>query len=79
MENSTFIIFYLHYGAKITSNNLNTFVKKRSFIVNTLFAKKDMSYCVDGIKFEYSFPYRGDSRSTSLILSDNECSMTDFF
>lgn len=68
----------LYYGSKIANVDFDLFVKKRSFIVNTLFEKEDMSYCIDGMNFEFSTPFRGDSRSSSLIIHDNDNSMTDF-
>lgn len=68
----------LHYGCKINSADFHLLLRRRSFIVNTLFAKDDMTYCIDGINFEYSFPFRGDSGSCACHVADDECGMADF-
>lgn len=69
----------LYYGTKIDKQDIATLIKKRSLLlVNTLYADGDESYCIDRMNFEYSSPYRGDSRSSALIISANNDSMTDF-
>lgn len=69
----------LYYGAKIDKQDIAALIKKRNLLlVNTLYADGDESYCIDRMDFEYSSPYRGDSRSSALILGTNNDSMTDF-
>lgn len=69
----------LYYGSKIDKSDIATIIKRRSLLlVNTLYADGDESYCFDRMGFEFSVPYRGDSRSCSLILSVGNESMTDF-
>lgn len=68
----------LYYGSVIDNKDVSKLKQQRSFIVNTLYAKDDSAYCIDGINFEFSTPFRGDSRSSSLIIKDDECSMADF-
>ena len=68
----------LHYGTRIGDDDISILQQKRTFIVNTLYEENDSSYCLDGIGFEYSYPYRGDSRSSALIMGDCNGSMTNF-
>lgn len=69
----------LYYGAKIDKCDIATLIKKRSLLlVNTLYADGDETYCYDRINFEFSVPYRGDSRSSATALYVGNTSMTDF-
>lgn len=69
----------LYYGTKIDKQDIATLIKKHSLLlVNTLYAEGDESYCIDRMNFEYSSPFRGDSRSSALVLGTNSDSMTDF-
>lgn len=69
----------LHYGKRIDNCDVDILVKnKNALLVNTLYQEGDISYGIDAMRFEYSFPYRGDSRSASLILLSSNGSMTDF-
>lgn len=69
----------LYYGAKIDKCDIATLIKKRSLLlVNTLYADGDETYCYDRINFEFSVPYRGDSRSSATVLYVGNQSMTDF-
>lgn len=69
----------LYYGAKIDERDIGTLIKKRSLLlVNALYADGDETYCIDRMKLEYSVPYRGDSRSSALIVGLGCADMTDF-
>lgn len=69
----------LYYGAKIDKSDIDAIIKKRSLLlVNTLYADGDESYCIDRMNFEYSVPYRGDSRSSATMLTVGNESMADF-
>lgn len=69
----------LYYGKKIDKCDIASLIKKRSLLlVNTLYADGDESYCIDRMSFEVSVPYRGDSRSSALVLVVSSDSITDF-
>lgn len=69
----------LYYGAKIDKCDIAALIKRRSLLlVNTLYADGDESYCIDRMSFEVSAPYRGDSRSSAIVLAVGDESMTDF-
>lgn len=69
----------VYYGKKITSIDAHTLIKKQNTLfVNTLYMENDETYGIDGMRFEYSFANRGDSRSVSCILKVGEECMTDF-
>lgn len=69
----------LYYGTKIDKCDIATLIKRRSLLlVNTLYADGDESYCIDRMRFECSTPYRGDSRSSAIVLAVGDESMTDF-
>lgn len=60
---------HLYYGAKIPYSDCNALREKRSVIlVNTLYPSEDPSYSFDCKGFEFSLPFRGDSRSASVNL-----------
>ena len=69
---------HIYYGKKIRIEDIpSLYDKNNSLLVNTLYPNQDITYCIDGKKFEFSTSLSGDSRSSSLCIL-NEKSNFDF-
>lgn len=69
----------IYYGRKVSGEDLNSLIKHRELLlVNTLYTDGDESYGIDDMDFEYSFSYRGDSRSCAANMTTDNHSVFDF-
>lgn len=69
----------LYFGEKLLSDDFDCLCQQNSvLLVNTLYPEGDESYTIDAMRFEYSFPHRGDSRSAAGFLRNNDGENFDF-
>lgn len=70
---------HIYYGSKVSGEDLNALIRQRELLlVNTLYTDGDEAYGIDDMDFEYSFSFRGDSRSCAANMATHGQSVFDF-